>query len=231
MVTVVSRHLLAVEAEWDEGPRAGEWIADRLGPFGPSVGHAVPLGYPAYAIVPIQWDENDEEARAPASALDALLDVLEPFTGDQSVHAGIWPGFGWMYETGGDPRANSGVGVFWSPDEPPPTQQEIDRIRAEGIEAVAAGRVESPDAEPLALPHREYYLWTGPLRSALAFRHEAWSPPSLVWPDDRSWFVGAPIYTNEIAVAAAADVIDAVLADSRLVARTAAIDEILDIDD
>src|ERR1700754_2844933 len=104
MVTVVSRHLLAVGAEWDEGP--------------------------------------------------------------------IWPGFGWMYETGGHPRANAGVGVCWPPDEPPPSQEEIDRIRAEGIEAAAAGSVESPDAEPLVLPWREYYLWTGPLRSALAFRHE-----------------------------------------------------------
>ena len=231
MVTVVSRHLLAVGAAWDEGPAAGEWISERLGPFGASVGHAVPSGYPAYAIVPIQWDENDEEGREPATAFDALLDVLEPFTGDQSVHAGIWPGFGWMYETGGDPRANTGVGVYWSPDEPRPTQEEIDRIRAEGIEAVAAQRVESPDAETLNLPWREYYLWTGPLRSALAFGHEPSSLPSLVWPDDRSWFVGAPIYTNEIAVAGPTNVIDAVLADPRLLARTTTPDEALDIDD
>jgi hypothetical protein len=231
MVTVVSRYLLAVGAAWDEGPGAGEWIIDRLGPFGPSVGHAVPLGYPAYAIVPIQWDDDDEEGRAPVTALDALLDVLEPITGDQSMHGGIWPGFGWMYETAGDPRANAGVGVLWPPDEPRPTQAEIDRIRAEGIEAVAAGRVESPDAEPLVLPNREYYLWTGPLRSALAFRHEAWSLPSLLWPDDRSWFVGAPIYTNEIAIAGPDNVVDAILADPRLLARTTTPDESLDIDD
>jgi hypothetical protein len=95
MATVVSRHLLAVGAAWDEGPGAGEWITNRLGPFGPGVGHAVPLGYLAYEIVPIRWDEDDEEARAPATALDAL----EPFTGEQSVHIGIWTGFGWMYQT------------------------------------------------------------------------------------------------------------------------------------
>ena len=231
MVTVVSWHLLAAGAAWDEGPEAGAWIAERLGEFGPSVGHAVPSGYSAYAIVPIQWDDDDEDGRAPATALDALLDVLEPFTGDRSVHCGIWPGFGWMYEFGDDPRENTGVGVYWSPDEPRPTQAEIDRLRAEGIEAVAAQRVESPDAETLNLPYREYHLWTGPLRSALAFRHEAWSPPSLIWPDDRSWFVGAPIYTNEIAVAGPSDVIDAVLADPRLLARTTTLDEELDIDD
>jgi hypothetical protein len=165
------------------------------------------------------------------TALDALLDVLEPIIGDQSVHAGIWPGFGWMYETGDDPRAGLSVGFFWSQDEPRPTQQEIDRGRAEWIEKLAAQRVESPDAEPLALPWREYYLWTGPLRSALAFRHEAWSLPSLLWPDDRSWFVGAPIYTNEIAIAGPDNVIDAILADPRLLARTTTPDETLDIDD
>jgi hypothetical protein len=58
MVSVVSRHLLAVGAAWDDGPQAGTWIADRLGPFGPGVGHAMPIGYPAYAIVPIQWDDE-----------------------------------------------------------------------------------------------------------------------------------------------------------------------------
>ncbi len=231
MVSVVSQHLLAVGARWDEGPEAGAWIADRLGPPGPSVGHAVPLGYSAYAIVPIQWDENDEDARAPVIALDALFDVLESFTGEQSVHAGVWPGFGWMYETGGDPRANAGVGVWWSPDEPRPPQAEIDRLRAEGVEAIAAERVEIPDAQPLLLPWREYFLWTGPLRSALAFRHHAWSPPSLIWPHDRSWFIGAPIYTNEIALAGPIDIIDAVLGDARLLARTTTPAEDLDIDD
>jgi hypothetical protein len=52
-VTVVSPHLVAVDAAWDDGPYAGGCISDRLGPFGASVGHAVPLGYPAYAVVPI----------------------------------------------------------------------------------------------------------------------------------------------------------------------------------
>jgi hypothetical protein len=202
MVTVVSRQLLAAGAAWDDGPEAGAWIADRLGPFGPSVGHAVPLGYPAYAIVPIQWDENDEEAAAPAIALGALFDVLGPFTEEQSVHSGIWPGFGWMHVTRAGRRTGAGVGF-----------------------------VEGPDAEPLALPQSEYYLWTGPLRSALAFREHAESPPSLVWPDDRSWFVGAPIYTNEIAVAGPSEIIDAVLAEPHLLARSSAPDEDLDGDD
>jgi hypothetical protein len=186
------------------------------------------IGYPAYAIVPIQRiDEDDDEDHR---VLEALLDVLEPFTGDQPTHSGMWPGFGYMYETGEDPRAGTGVGVWWSGDGPPPTQTEIERVRAEGIEAEAARRVECPDAEPLELPWREYYLWTGPLRSALAFRHQSF-PPSLVWPEDRSWFIGAPIWTNEIAVAGTDDALAAVLNVPRLLARSATTDDHLDIDD
>jgi hypothetical protein len=51
VVTVVSPHLVAVDAAWDDGPVAGGWIAGRLAPFGASVGSVVPLGYPAYAVV------------------------------------------------------------------------------------------------------------------------------------------------------------------------------------
>jgi hypothetical protein len=69
------------------------------------------------------------------------------------------------------------------------------------------------------------------LRSALAFRHHAPSLPSLVWPDDRSWFLGAPIYTNEIAAAGPPAVIDAVLVDARLAARATSVDDDLDIHD
>jgi hypothetical protein len=234
MGTVRSSHLAAVGADWDDDPAAGHWIAERLRPFGPSVGHAVPLGYQAYAVVVIPWEEDEEqETRAPVIVLDALLDVLAPFTGDQPVHSGIWSGWAFMYETGDDPRTAPGmsVGISWSPDGPQPTQEEIDRALADAREEMAAHRVEAPDAEPLVLPHREYYLWTGPLRSALAFRHEASSPPSLIWPEDRSWFIGAPIYTNEIAVAGSPEVVEAVLRDRRLDARTATPDDDLDIDD
>jgi hypothetical protein len=223
MVTVVSPHLLAVGAAWDDGPAAGRWIADRLGPFGPAVGHAVPLGYEAYAVVPIAFDE---EAKPD---LDSLLEVLGPFTGDEPVHCGIWEGWGWLYDTGADPRTapGMGAGVYWDEDDRP-SQEEIDRARAEAREQLAAERVERPDAAPLELPGRRYFLWTGPLRSATAFAHD---PPSLIWPKNRSWFVGAPIYTNEIAVAGTTAIVAAIVGDTRLRARCATPDEELDIAD
>ena len=199
MVTVVSPHLTAVGATWDEGPEAGRWIAERLGPFGPSLGHAVPLGYAAHAVAPIPFDGDAEDVAhvGPLAILDILLDLLGPFTGDQPVHSGMWDGWG---------------SFFWDAVGPDPG-------------------VERPDAEPLELPHRQYHLWTGPLRSATAFRHEPFVQPSLIWPEDRAWFVGVPIYTNEITVAGPRAVIDAILGDPRLDARRATPADVLDGDD
>jgi hypothetical protein len=147
------------------------------------------------------------------------------------VHFGIWCGWSFWYDTGTDPRTGLSIGVCWSEEDDPPSREELERARAEGRELFAAERVECPDADPLDLTYRHYYLWTGPLRSATAFRHRQHNPPSLVWPDDRSWFVGMPIYTNEIAVAGTAAAIDALVAAPRLDGRRATPEDVLDIDD
>jgi hypothetical protein len=162
-----------------------------------------------------------------------LLAVLGPFAGEQPVHSGMWDGWSWWYDTGTDPRTadGMGVGVFWAEGDGRPPQEEIDRALAASREKVAAERVECPDAEPLHLPWRRYYLWTGPLRSATAFRHQPHNPPSLIWPEDRSWCVGVPIYTSEIAIAGTTVVMDAVLADPRLNAHRVMPDDVLDGDD
>jgi hypothetical protein len=127
--------------------------------------------------------------------------------------------------------AAAGLGYFAPADGPRPSQAELDCQRAEAIEKLAAQYVEEPNTAPLGLPRREYYVWSGPVRSALAFRQHAHSPPSLIWPKDRSWFVGAPIYTNEYAVGGSQHAIDATLAHAHLNARAATPDDRLDIDD
>src|SRR4051812_30151094 len=76
VVTVHSPDLLAVGAAWDDGPKAGEWIVERLAPFSGAVGHAVPLGYPAYAVVPIPFEDELQPDYAPLIATDALVDLL-----------------------------------------------------------------------------------------------------------------------------------------------------------
>ena len=233
MAHVVSPHLLAVDAGWDDGPGAGSWIGDRLGRFGASVEHAVPLGYEAYPVVPIPINDTAQPDGGALAVLEVLLDALAALTGRQPVHFGMWEGWAWWYDAGSDPRTASGMSAFvtWPEGDDQPVQEENDGALANAREELAADRVERPDAKPLDLPHRRYYLWTGPLRSAMAFAHEPHNPPSLIWPEDRSWFVGAPIYTNELAVAGTTAAVDAVMAHPRLNARRATPDTVLDTDD
>jgi hypothetical protein len=48
---------------------------------------------------------------------------------------------------------------------------------------------------------------------------------------DPTWFVGAPIYTDEFAVGGPNALVDAIIADARLNARRATPDDILHGDD
>jgi hypothetical protein len=228
----ISPYLAAVDATWDDGPQAGRWIADRLGPVGPSVGHAVPLGYAAYAVVPRPVEGSPRANDGWPGVLDALADVLGGFTADQPVHCGMWEGWSWLYSPGEDLRSVPGMAanVGWL-DGYQPTGEEMDRTLEAALERMAATRVQRPDVAALALPHRHYFLWTGPLGAITAFRHQPRDPPSLIWPEDRSWFVGAPIYTNELAIAGTSAVIDTLLTVPGLNAHRTTPDTVLDIDD
>jgi len=112
-------------------------------PFGGAVGHAVPLGYEAYAVVPIAFEDASETDYAALILTDAVVEVLGPFTGEQAVHCGVWEGWPWWYPTGGDPSRPQGteVGIAW-PEGASPTQAEIDRALAEAREHLAADSVE-----------------------------------------------------------------------------------------
>jgi hypothetical protein len=159
-----------------------------------------------------------------------VLSRLDAVTGDQSVYTAMWDGWGWWYQTGTTPRPG-GVGVFWDEEGPEPSRDEIERARADARDEVARDMVEYPDVAPLDLPNRRYYVWTGPLLSATAFHARLHDPPSLIWPRDRSWFVGIPIYTFEIVIAGSSSMVDAVLDDSKLDARRVGSDYELEGDD
>ncbi|WP_155891927.1 hypothetical protein [Conexibacter woesei] len=217
---------------WEDGPEAGGWIAGLLGPFGPTVAGAVPRGHPAHAIVPVpRPDDDTPEDPGHVPTLEALVGVLAPVTGHQQVHCAIWEGWSWWYPHGTDPRTapGMGAGVLWSGDGEP-TQEERERALAQAREAMAAECMEAPDVRRLDLPYRAYYVWRGPLESITAFRDYPPNPPSLIWPEDRSWFVGIPIYSEDIAVAGSDALVDAVCA-ALPAARRAAPGDVLDIDD
>lgn len=227
-MTVRSPFLTAAGADWVDGTAVGDWIAKQLGPFGPSVVHAVPRGYADYAVAPITADDDGEPFETLRS-LQPLLDRLDAFTGNQLVCTAIWEGWGWFYETGTTPRPNGGV--YWDQDGPRPSAEELERARAQARREVAEAMVEFPDVTPLELPARRYYTWTGPLQSATAFREWLHSPPSLIWPTDRAWFIGIPIHTAEIAVGGSVAMIDAIISDPAIDARRVSTDYELDIDD
>ena len=221
----MDEYLRAAGASWSAGPAAGEWIGPLLDEFGPTLGHAVPAGYEAYVVVPIPWGEEDPE-RHDYQVLEALIEQVAPFTGAQIVHTALWEGWGWLYNLDEDPRTAPGSSVFLVG---PHDDGELRRAQ----EAMARRRVARPDASPLTLPGRNYFLWSGPLSSVGALRHTG-DIPSLIWPEDRSWFIGAPIYTSEIALGADERVARAVLDASalrELGARRAEPDEVLQGDD
>jgi hypothetical protein len=47
------------------------------------------------------------------------------------------------------------------------------------------------------MPHRTYYLLSGPVAAATQIRDPSrrsdWLRPDLIWPADRSWFVGTDV--------------------------------------
>lgn len=241
----MSDDLARAGARWDDDPSAGEWILPLLGEFGPTVGAIVPPVYDAYAVVPFPLDDDRPEERdvVPEGAYErfaTLLEVLGPGTGNQAVHVGLWEGWGFLYDHGEDPATAPGMGALLAVEDRPrwwqrgrqarAVREETRRALAVARAGLADRRVERPAAAPLDYPHRARYLWTGPLGSALALRRHDFLP-SVVWPDDRSWFVGIPEYTREAALGGAADLVAAVLADPRLGARTAGPGTELDIDD
>lgn len=200
--------------DWDDDASAGEWIAARLGEFGPTVDGTVPRGYAAYACVPHPgWDDDGTVA----AQTDALVAALTPFTGDQPVHLALWTGHAFLYDHDSDPRTTSGIApyVSWSEDEPPPSEEEVEQARAEAWEQIIPTLVERPAAPMLLLPHREYHLWTGTLADAGAFLHQQ-QPPNLWWPEDRSWFVGSEIDAVATYVGGSDALVEALCADPTL---------------
>ena len=221
----MDHRLSAASASWEDGGAAGDWIGPLLDEFGPTLGHAVPRGYEAYAVVPLFVGEEGSDRRD-YRILAEMIAVLSPFTREQVVHSALWEGWGWLSDPGDHDRSAAASIVFHSGSN---GQDTLRQAREE----VARSRLIRPEVARLLLPHRDYIVWSGPLSSALALRH-ADDLPSMVWPDDRSWFIGAPIYTCEIALGADEHVIHALLdapTMQALGARRAERDDILLIDD
>jgi hypothetical protein len=80
------------------------------------------------------------------------------------------------------------------------------------------------------VPHRQYYLFTGPLgRTGRAFRFDVWEQsPSMWWPADRAWFVATEVDGYSTYVGGTTACVEAVLADPVLEALTVTFDMAID---
>lgn len=224
---------------------AAAWIAPRLGAFGSGVGGVIPAGFEAYARIlhpaesaanePVRWDsvaaacgkvahplmqfhtvvgvaptEHDvdtgtwagsvpEDGTLEPLSLAALLDVLARHTDvSQRCWCCLWEGYGWPFGT----ERSTGVGA---------PRIEFD------------ARVE--------LPQRKYVLFGGPLTAALELGHwptPNWflpHSPNLFWPGDLSWCVATEIDLFCTYVGGSRALIDDLLADERLEAWEAHLED------
>lgn len=110
--------------------------------------------------------------------LARLLHVLRPVTPDECTLA-IWDGYGW-FNSGWELVVDEKQGVVVGRRPLPAAHDHATRA-----------------APRLRLPHRDYSLFAGPLAAVPLFGeispggHHIAHSPNLMWPADRSWFLGS----------------------------------------
>ncbi|WP_432483482.1 hypothetical protein [Kineococcus esterisolvens] len=156
-----------------------------------------------------RWGEvRVERGSLHPRVLEALLDVLAPFTGDrtgqQECYQALWEGWGWL--TGA-----SALVLAFSEGPGPHAPEPVPATPPDVLE-------EALNAPRLPLPGRDHVLLTGPLHAALATGHQVtddwFSPqsPNLLWPADRSWCLASEIDFDSTLIGGPAQLIDAILA-------------------
>jgi hypothetical protein len=78
-------------------------------------------------------------------------------------------------------------------------------------------------------PHRDYALFSGPIDGFFAFCRSPWEPPSIWWPEDRTWFVSTDIDLDGTYVGGSSACIETILGDQALEAFPAYPDDRIDV--
>ena len=172
---------------WVTDVERGDWIADRLGPFGGWVGSVVPRGFDAYARV---LHRASDGASVP----------------DREVTAGFWEGSGWqgavwLTSAGDEGRAGLPTGAFIDPAVLEGPILDLPNRRY----FLVAGTLD--DLAALAI---------GAATADVTPFNPGSRTPSLLWPDDHAWCVATEVDLDSTLVAGSRQLIDAVLADETL---------------
>ena len=170
-------------ADWIEPARSGEpW----------TVGQLVPSHYESYLRLSPPpggtedwWTDYCEFFRTVTSIAQEHTD-----TPHQAWFA-IWEGHGFT-------SFSSHVAHRGPIDEATQSALELERerLRRRDEEQKAATHKTLAQVPRFELPHRTYYLVSGPVMAATQVRYpnfQGWRNPDLIWPDDRSWFIATDV--------------------------------------
>ncbi len=172
---------------------AAEWIAEaRSGVWG-TVGAFVPDQYPS--MVRVRAPESDVEDwwAAYRGLLGVIADVGVRHTGtaDRAWFA-VWEGHGFTNRT-------THIAMPGPLDDASRDALERERLRLRMDDVRRNAWIEAAlrEVPRFELPHRVYYLLTGPVSAVTELRDPGalndWRRPDLFWPDDRRWFVATDV--------------------------------------
>jgi hypothetical protein len=209
------------------------WVIDGVRNFDYTVGSVVPVGFEAYARVFHPAGRRDGRELVDVRWADVARDygrVMHPAAEWGSL-TGTW--------SSTDPNRHR----IW--DEAPSTGQPPTRLLHTLAEALVP-HTQTPDdcsfavwagwgggieerlatAARFSLPQRPMLLLSGPLTAADTV--EQWGePPNIWWPEDRAWCVSSEIDLMSTYVGGSASCIAALLADERLEALPASVDQLV----
>jgi hypothetical protein len=135
---------------------------------------------------------------------------------------GIWEGWGGLN--------GPAIAIFAADTESEEfKKREVETERVNSALADVAQRVD--DAPRFEHPGRNYVLTRTPCRSVCELNHSPLDvAPSLVWPEDRAWFVGSEIDFDSTIVAGSEECITALLSEDGLEVVRVEPEDRLDID-
>ena len=197
--------------EWSNDVAAGDWIVDRLLPFGSqAVGGFLPDVFGAYARVLHPWGAGqDFRVRWSDLALAAGV-VLGPTTQREELES-------FAARQGAQPPRTGTL----EPDELEALVDVLAPFTATpqscrfGVWDGYAGIV--PAGPRVEIPGRSLGLYAGPIEAAgVLLVFPTWQTPNLWWPDDRAWCVASEIDFCSTYVGGSLALIERVLGDERL---------------
>ncbi len=197
---------------------AADWILRADGDWWTTVCLGPP-GFEAYSRV-WPWPEDDDAI----NTFPVVQEVLARHTRDpKDGFAALWDGWGGFE---GGPQ-DTGLRLAVPLGSSVTDIAEARRLTAEArlVDCAPAFDPAFLRSRKLSLPHRDYYLFAGPVDEPVDWGEVDFFPgnprgyetiPALMWPADRAWCVAADVDPDWIGVGGTQALVDELVADERL---------------